>query len=68
VKTTKAYLAGLGTTAILIVSALLTLIFGTAVVAFDSGPEQVGAPSTLERVVVEREQSQRHAAERRRRR
>jgi hypothetical protein len=50
-KTTTAYLAGLGTTAILIGSILIVLFLGSGVMAFDSPP--AGDPrATLDRVVI----------------
>ena len=52
VDTRKAYLAGLGTTGILIGSAVLALMLGTGFVAFTGAPELDDAPATLERVIV----------------
>jgi hypothetical protein len=52
VNTRKAYLAGLGTTGILIGSAVLALMLGTGFVAFTGAPELDDAPYTLERVIV----------------
>ena len=52
VNTKKAYLAGLGTTGILIGLAVLTLMLGTGFVAFTGAPELDDAPYTLERVTV----------------
>ena len=48
VNTTKAYLAGLGTTGILIGSAVLTLMLGTGFVAFSGAPELDDAPYRLD--------------------
>ena len=50
--TTKAYLAALGTTGILIGSAVLALMLGTGFVAFTGAPELDDAPHRLERVIV----------------
>ena len=50
--TRKAYLAGLGTTGILIGSAVLALMLGTGLVAFTGAPELDDAPYTLEHVIV----------------
>ncbi len=52
-KTTKAYLAGLGTAVILIASAFVALMLGTGFVAVDNAPALDNAPYPLERVVVE---------------
>jgi hypothetical protein len=68
VNTTKAYLAGLGTTGILIGSAVLTLMLGTGFVAFESTPELDRPPYPLERVVVREAAPRPHPAERRVRR
>jgi hypothetical protein len=61
-KATKAYIAGLGTTAVLIGSFLLLLVVGSTLVAFDGWPG-VAADEGLDRVVVERD-SKRPAAPR----
>jgi hypothetical protein len=53
-KATKAYIAGLGTTAVLIGSFLLLLAVGSALVAFDGWPG-AAADDGLDRVVVERD-------------
>jgi hypothetical protein len=53
-KTTKAYLAGLGTTGILIGSVVLVLVLGSGFAAFSVLPG-VGPGNTLDRVVVEDE-------------
>jgi hypothetical protein len=50
-KTTKSYLAGLGTTGVLIASVLTVMVIGTGLVGFD-GRELGGGGSPLERVVV----------------
>ena len=50
-RTTKAYLAGLGTTGVLIASVLTVMVIGTGLVGFD-GYELGGGGSPLERVVV----------------
>ena len=50
-RTTKAYLAGLGTTGVLIASVLTLMAIGTGIVGFD-GHELGGGSSPLERVVV----------------
>ena len=50
-RTTKAYLAGLGTTGVLIASVLTVMVIGTGLVGFD-GYELGGGDSPLERVVV----------------
>jgi hypothetical protein len=50
-RTTKAYLAGLGTTGVLIASVLTVMAIGTGLVGFD-GHEFGGGGSPLERVVV----------------
>lgn len=68
VNTTKAYLAGLGTTGILIGSAVLTLMLGTGFVAFSGAPELDDAPYRLERVIVKKEPPPRHAPVSRQRR
>ena len=68
VNTTKAYLAGLGTTGILIGSAVLTLMLGTGFVAFSGAPELDDAPYRLERVIVKEEPPARHSPVRRQRR
>ena len=60
-KTTKAYLAGLGTAAILIASAFLALMLGTGFVAVDDAPALDNAPYQLERVVVEDARPPRHS-------
>jgi hypothetical protein len=52
VNTRKAYVAGLGTTGILIGSAVLALMLGTGLVAFTGAPELDDAPYTLEQVIV----------------
>jgi hypothetical protein len=52
-KTTKAYLAGLGTTGIMIVATLLLVVLGTGFVAFDALPALGGTGSALERVVLD---------------
>jgi hypothetical protein len=54
-KTTTAYLAGLGTTGILIGSILVVLALGSGVMAFDALPEQRGSSATLGRVVIKDE-------------
>jgi hypothetical protein len=50
-RTTKAYLAGLGTTGVLIASVLTVMVIGTGLVGFD-GYELGGGASPLERVIV----------------
>ena len=50
-KTTKSYLAGLGTTAVLIASVVTLMAIGSGLVGFD-GHELGGGSSPLERVVV----------------
>jgi hypothetical protein len=50
-RTTKAYLAGIGTTGVLIASVLTVMVIGTGLVRFD-GYEPGGGGSPLERVVV----------------
>jgi hypothetical protein len=54
-RTTKAYLAGLGMTGIVIGSILILLVIGTGLVAFDGVPNFWAAKDPLERVVVEDE-------------
>ena len=63
--TTKAYLAGLGTTGILIGSAVLVLMLGTGFVGFTGAPELDDAPYRLERVTIKKESRARHAPVRR---
>jgi hypothetical protein len=53
-RTTKAYLAGLGTTGVLIASMLAVMVIGTGVVGFD-GQEFRDGGGPLERVVVDHE-------------
>jgi hypothetical protein len=53
--TTKAYLAGLGTTGILIGSVVVLMVLGTGIVAFDGLPELGSSHRPLERVVVDDE-------------
>jgi hypothetical protein len=64
-RTTKAYLAGLGMTGILIASTLLLLMLGTGFAAFDSLPD-LGGGRDLERVVLHDGEHPRDAAERQR--
>ena len=52
-KTTTAYLAGLGTTGILIGSILTVLALGSGVMAFEALPEEAGTSARLERVVIQ---------------
>ena len=52
-KTTKAYLAGLGTTGIMIGATLLLVVLGTGFAAFDSLPARGASGPALERVVVD---------------
>ena len=52
-KTTKAYLAGLGTTGILIGSVMVLMVLGTGIVAFDGLPGLESSHGPLERVVVD---------------
>jgi hypothetical protein len=52
-KTTTAYIAGLGTAGILIVSIVLVLVLGSGVMAFDALPKEGGAKAKLGRVVIE---------------
>lgn len=51
-KTTTAYLASLGATAILIAFVLVALVLGTGVVAFHSLPEAAESRVPLDRVVI----------------
>ena len=62
-KTTKAYLAGLGTAVILIASAFLALTLGTGFVSVDNAPALDDAPYQLERVVVEDARPPRRSAQ-----
>src|SRR5215207_9765743 len=52
-KTTKAYLAGLGTTGILIGSVMVLMVLGTGIVACDGLPGLESSHGALERVVVD---------------
>ena len=52
-RTTKAYLAGLGTTGIMIGATLLLVVLGTGFAAFDSLPARGASGPALERVVVD---------------
>jgi hypothetical protein len=60
-RATKAYIAGLGTTGILITCFLLLLTVGSALVAFDGWPG-AAADDGLQRVVV-KNQAERATAE-----
>jgi hypothetical protein len=51
-KTTKAYIAGIGTTGILVGSIVVLLVLGSGVVAFDGLPDLVQKPAPLDRVVL----------------
>jgi hypothetical protein len=52
-KTTKAYLAGLGMTGILIGSALVVLVLGSGLAAFERAPDGGRRAAPLERVVLD---------------
>jgi hypothetical protein len=54
-KYTKAYLAGLGMIGLLIGFAVILLMLGSRSVAFEGPPDSHGAPSPLERIVIEDE-------------
>ena len=66
--TKKAYLAGLGTTVILIGSAVLALMLGTGFVAFTGAPELDDAPYRVERVTIKKDPRARRTPVRRQRR
>jgi hypothetical protein len=51
-KTTKAYLAGIGITGILVGSIVVLLVLGSGIVAFDGLPDLGRPPAPLERVVL----------------
>jgi hypothetical protein len=51
-KTSKAYLAGIGATGVLVGSIVGMLVLGSWIVAFDGVPDLGRAPAPLERVVL----------------